>query len=140
MYEELDYLHDDDNYSTESNQGKIKNMITNNSYQRLFQIVRKTPNGKQKKIKIFVSGPIGFRIRNAITGEKSNSYLVGSSNEDLYFKVVNSTGELGQESQTLFYDSPEQFEKHMFTTVSQTIKEKWNEKYMAAKYKIYSKK
>jgi hypothetical protein len=139
MYEEIEYLHDDD-YSIESNIGKINQAMLNNSLEsRLFQIYVKNNHGKMKKIKIYVSGPIGFRIRNAVTGQKINEHLVGSSNEDLYFKVAFCTGELGQESQTLFYDTPEQYENHMFTTVSQPVKEMWNEKYMAAKYRTYKK-
>jgi hypothetical protein len=53
---------------------------------------------------------------------------VGSVNEHLFFKVGLATGELGNNGGALFFDSPEQYERHMKTTVSQDIKQKWVQK------------
>jgi len=60
---------------------------------------------------VYSSGCTGSQIRNAVTGEYT-PYIVGSSDEDMFFRVINSTGEMGQEPQTFFYISPEQYEHH----------------------------
>jgi hypothetical protein len=81
------------------------------------------------------------RIRNAITGmwyshdHPKCKYLVGSAQEELFFKASLCTGEdelyyrdNRKNSLLLFYDSPEQFERHQKITLSQPLKEKWHEK------------
>jgi len=85
-----------------------------------------------------------FRIRNAVTGlwyrddHPKCKYLVGSVQEDIFFKVRISTGEMEVFSRNnrtnamnplLFYDSPEQYERHQRMTLSQPLKEKWHEKH-----------
>jgi len=78
----------------------------------------------------------GARIRNALTGF-SEKHRVGSCNEDLYFKVTHATGEFdNRESLTLFYDSPEQYEKHWNMRLSQEDKEHWQSKYVAAQRRL----
>lgn len=77
---------------------------------------------------------VDTRIRNAVTGFRYRDehpklrYLVGSRQEDLFFKAVISNGENGNKPVFLFYDSPEQFEKHQRIILSQPIKEKWANK------------
>ena len=81
------------------------------------------------------------RIRNAITGvwyrddHPKCKYIVGSEQEDLFFKARICTGENEMSSKDnrknavlLFYDSPEQFEKHQRVVLNLDIKEKWHEK------------
>lgn len=74
------------------------------------------------------------RIRNAVTGIRYRDdnpkykYVVGSKQEDLFFKVRISTGETGQEPVLLFYDSPEQCEKHQKVVFNTDIKENWHNK------------
>jgi hypothetical protein len=76
------------------------------------------------------------RIRNAVTGNRYRDdhpklrYLVGSRQEDLFFKVIIANGENGNNPVFLFYDNPEQFEKHQRLVVSQQVKEKWLNKHM----------
>jgi hypothetical protein len=66
-------------------------------------------------------------IRNAVTGTKYN-IKVGSKDEALLFKVTNATGfNKRKEPLILYYDSPEQYEKHYFIHVSDEIKQKWLE-------------
>lgn len=72
----------------------------------------------------------GVAIRDAITGAKIPEHRVGSRNEDLYFKANFN---IGQEMCHMFYDSPEQFERHMHTNVDETTKQKWMEKCVAAR-------
>ena len=82
------------------------------------------------------SGQQGTKIRNAVTGQKY-PYLVGSLDEDLFFKVSEASGRNGRRSTLiLFYDSPEQYENHCFTTVDNDIKKKWNEKYLIARRRM----
>jgi hypothetical protein len=88
-------------------------------------------NGKivRTRIDCYTSGDVGSKIRNAETGQ-IYKYKVGSKDENLFFKVGLPTGELKTKngSSLLFYDSPEQFEKHLGNEVQQPVKEKWHEK------------
>ena len=72
----------------------------------------------------------GVPIRDAITGAKNTENRVGSHTEDVFFKTNWS---VGQEMHLMFFDSPEQFERHMRTTVSEATKQKWMEKCVAAR-------
>jgi hypothetical protein len=74
----------------------------------------------------------GVTIRNALTGIYQN-YKVGRREEDLFYKVVMATGEgrdgkLSQEPNQLFYDYPEQYERHWGASVSEETKSAWYEK------------
>jgi len=84
----------------------------------------------KKSVYYDLYGSLGFghKIRHAITGFKTN-HLVGSSDEDLYFVVSDARGLTGTQTQlTLYFDSPEQYEKHCYVTVPNTIKNSWSEK------------
>lgn len=88
---------------------------------------------KDAVIELYGSSQTGSRIRNAVTGQRY-PHLVGSSDEDLYFKVSDSTGREGRSYPlTLFYDSPEQYENHFFTTLEPHIKSLWQDKNFAAR-------
>ena len=98
-------------------------------------------DGKYRKnvtIENYGSGQQGARIRNAVTGEKySHSELVGSKFEDLYFKVIESTGRFNRRDPLiLFYDTPDQYENHHFVTVNNLVKEKWYEKCLATRNRL----
>ena len=83
---------------------------------------------KRITIENYGSGSHGHLIRNAVTGIKYN-IAVGSAGEDTLFKVRESTGRNGRrESLTLYYDSPEQFENHHFTTLPIEVKQKWHKR------------
>jgi len=87
-------------------------------------------NGQKKGIDVYsTSATPGHRIRDAITGHY-NTELVGSADEDLFFSVKYATGELGRDGRTLFFDNPEQYERHLRTTVPPEVKTAWVEKYM----------
>uniref|UniRef100_A0A6C0I8C4 Uncharacterized protein n=1 Tax=viral metagenome TaxID=1070528 RepID=A0A6C0I8C4_9ZZZZ len=80
---------------------------------------------KKAAVGIYGSGPIGTRIRNAVTGTRYN-YLVGSADEDFLYSVALCTGENGlKHSVSMFYDSPEQYENHMKTEVDADWKAQW---------------
>ena len=78
---------------------------------------------KHVVIEYYSSGPTGSNIRNAQTGVYTKD-IVGSKCEDLYFKVTIADGNL----LTLFYDSPEQYERHQHEKLSQETKEQWFKK------------
>ena len=78
---------------------------------------------KQITIEYYSCGPSGSNIRNAQTGVYTQD-IVGSKNEDLYFKVTVADGSL----LTLFYDSPEQYERHQREKLSQETKDLWFKK------------
>ena len=95
--------------------------------------VIKRQSGMKLKIEIYSTSFIpGTMIRDAITGHRHYQYRVGSWHEDLFFKVKEVTGQVGKEAYTLFYDSPEQFERHMNTTISIEDKKKWTDKFAIA--------
>ena len=59
----------------------------------------------------------GANIRDAITGRIEPGMFTGQHEENLYFKVKLSTGELppSAKSQTLFFGSTKEYEDHMHT-------------------------
>jgi len=78
-------------------------------------------------------------IRNAVTGN-IQPYRSCSGEENLYFKVIDATG-LGtttKYAKHLYYDSPEECEKHQNRKISIQTKKKWYEKYLKAKIKYES--
>jgi len=139
------YNNPDDLMDLESDDTSYQNKIVLQSSNKNFRTVNRRI-GKRKKIKLcyfttyFVPE---CKIVNAITGlryideDPKIKYVVGSVQEDLLFKVCISNGENKQEPVLLFYDSPEQFEKHQYITLDPSIKEKWLNKKM--RY-IYSKR
>jgi hypothetical protein len=80
---------------------------------------------KNMTIEYYSSGPINTTITHAITGTRERGNLVGSIYEDLFFKVCIATK---NQPITLFYYSPEEYEKHHYIQLSSDIKEKWLEK------------
>jgi hypothetical protein len=69
-------------------------------------------------------------IRNAISGERYKGYLVGTNDENLFFKVMNSSAEMkNKDPFVLFYDNPEQWERHNNQTCPITVKSKWDMKF-----------
>lgn len=83
---------------------------------------------KRILVENYGSGPAGSFIRNAATGLRYD-IRVGTIDEGILFKVTNSSGfNKRKEPLILYYDSPEEYEKHYFTHVSDDVKEKWLEK------------
>ena len=75
----------------------------------------------------------GAGIRDAIYGQYDFTMKVGSSDEDLFFKVINKSNGIDRlKEDHLYYDNPDQCERHMGITISQEAKERWTEKYQKA--------
>ncbi len=84
-------------------------------------------------IENYGSGSHGTLIRNAVTGARYN-IIVGSNEEDILFKVIEASGRNGRRDPLmLYYDSPEQYENHHFTTVSVNVKQKWYNRFLEAR-------
>jgi hypothetical protein len=81
---------------------------------------------KKVRVNLYGTGTTGTKIRNAVTGERYE-YKVGSKEQDLFYSVALCTGENGmKESLSLFYDSPEQYENHMFQKIDMMTKNNWH--------------
>ena len=83
----------------------------------------------ERIFEFYESNPIpGAKIRDAITGIRCDEDRVGSPRESLYFKVSycgnNGNGEM------LFFNSPEDYERHFKDTISTEIKAEWLDKKM----------
>jgi hypothetical protein len=83
---------------------------------------------KKTKIDVYTSGFIGNHIRDAETGEYFKE-IVGSLDEELYFKVSMSNGELKSknDSNTLFYTSPHHCMSHLNIDITPEIITKWEQ-------------
>ena len=79
---------------------------------------------KDKDIMVFPSSSQGSNIKNAETGEFTR-YIVGSMDEDLFYKVTIATGEFESGPLTLFYNSPTHYERHQGEVVSDDAKFRW---------------
>ena len=87
-----------------------------------------------EKVEIY-STPLltNSHIRNAVSGTFSR-HRIGSKYDDLYFKMMDVTGKGRTKDnylpRKLYYDDPEQCERHLGITISQEIKNNWIEKRM----------
>ena len=93
-------------------------------------------NGKKRIAVEFYTTNItpGSKIRNAITGVYQN-FLVGSRSEDLFYKVANVSDVCRNDQHVMFFDTPEQYERHFYTTVSQPCKEEWVNKFSKEQFR-----
>jgi hypothetical protein len=97
-------------------------------------VVYRQVNGRQAKVACYEThnSPNRF-IRDAVTGAFM-PYRVGSKDEDLFFSILVATGENGKrEPMLLFYDNPEQYERHFYTELPKQAKNAWLQKVMAAR-------
>jgi hypothetical protein len=105
-------------------------MLNDKSYHKM----RRTGGTSDEKVGVYSTCTMpGASIRDAITGASTPMCRVGSIYEDLYFKVCFATGEFGSEPKTMFFDCPEQYERHLNASVSQSIKDRWTSKFASAR-------
>ena len=75
----------------------------------------------------------GASIRNAVTGIREYNMKVGNWNAEAQFFKVRYLGDYSTNNpDILYYDSPEQFERHMHFNVNQQTKQKWQTQYAQA--------
>jgi len=110
------------------NSFRKRNKSKTDSYKLLDKGYRKVTRRYKRKtfeVELYItSNTPGMKIRDAITGSRYN-YLTGSIHEDQFFKIKYATGEVGNDSATLFFDSPEQYERHLKSEISASTKENW---------------
>ena len=124
---ETNYLDDNEN---DPNQIFEKTKRMDKSYNVIYRnTFRKNGKSYKKKYEIYTSSVKGNHIRDAETGEYLN-YIVGSNDEDLFFKVSLATGECKSANgfSTLFYMSPKHYENHLQMNVNPTLVADWEKK------------
>jgi hypothetical protein len=151
--EQTDYFVPVENMSVASDVSSVKRRrllmenykkmdIGYNKISRMIDVKKK--DGKitkeKKSIEIYTTGTTpGTAIRNAMTGVRHNGYRVGSSCEDVFYKVALATGECkSSDSCILFFDNPEQYERCMYTTLDQPSKDAWYVKFNAYQAREYA--
>lgn len=124
-----------ENASVTSMNKKVNNIL-GSDVKGFIELKRTNKNGQNKKIGCFTTGLQGSSIRDAITGVYNYKHKVGSFDQDLYFSVIIATGETSsREPIILYYESPEQYEKHFFLELDKQTKDKWAEKNLIARKK-----
>ena len=118
--------------TTESKKEKQANKATVYTVKRWMKTGNKY---KQKKINLFnTSTNINASIINAVSGYIYTSeypnikYKVGSAQEKDLFKVRFLTHENNIPGITLFYDNPEQYERHLNVVLDVVLKRTWHER------------
>jgi hypothetical protein len=129
--------YDDDDDSLNHRRRKSKKVLDELALlDKGFRVLNRTQNRKKNQIEVYSTNTNpGSTIRCPITGSYFVNSRVGKSDENLFFKVRIADGSSQENPITLFFDSPEQYERHMKTTVSQKTKETWNEKTMIERTK-----
>jgi hypothetical protein len=143
----MDYSVDSETIHTDTSFYNKINLQTINNNKNFILVTRKIDRRKKTEIGYFATYDTpNSKIVNAITGlryrdeDPKLKILVGSIHEDMLFKVRISNGENKNNPVLLFYDSPEQFEKHQYTLINQKTKETWLNKRMQYLYSIRIKK
>ena len=117
--------YDDSNQNQQSALKKVQSL--NRGYHKLMRNILVNNRTKKIELGVYGSGSQESPIRNAETGEYYK-YKVGTMDEDLFFKNMVSIGEIPSGPLTLFYDSPEQYERHQGITLDNLIKKRWENK------------
>jgi hypothetical protein len=132
MYQE-DYFNSDENdFESENNVETMleKEKMKDKGYNVIYR-KSKRPNGRtySKKIKIYTSSGTGNFIRDVETG-KYFPNIVGSKDEDLFFKVILATGERQSANgfSTLFFISPQHYADYLQCEVDPIIAYNWEKK------------
>jgi len=103
----------------------------------VYKLTQKTQNRQWVELKLYsTSTNPGSMIRNARSGLKTGGeFRVGTVAEDLFFKVIVATGQWGQSPIFLFYNTPDEYERHFHGIVDKInpkIKTAWEEKQIHA--------
>lgn len=121
-----------DNFSSSENDSEYnvvesslkKTRELNKGYHKIVRTVKINDKSKTIILGVYGSASQGSQIRNAETGEYYK-YIVGSLDEDLFFKNMICTGEIPGGPLTLFYNSPEHYERHQHVEFDDTLKRDW---------------
>lgn len=97
-----------------------------NGYYKLSRSVKVNNKLKRANIELYASSSQNnSSIRDAITGHYTK-YKVGKKiDENLFFKISISTGEISKNNRMFFFHSPSEYEGHFNVTLSEDIKTNW---------------
>lgn len=121
-----------------SDKKKRRKIMEKYKQQTTGYVLLKDAKKKKNRIEGYYSSNVpGAPIRNCVSGYCETDYMgktkfsVGSTWEDLFFKVIDTTSKEG--GLTFFYDSPEQYERHMALKLNDNVIKKWYMKHENAK-------
>lgn len=131
-----------DTYSVVSNnkrQKKSFELLKN--MDKGYHKIKRERDGKAIQVDLYTTGYTpGTTIRDAVTGSYYRGLNVGSRDEDQFFKVKIIDKDMGKEPGNLFFFTPDEFERHYKTTLKQTLKDKWEERFRAYQKKYGKEK
>jgi len=132
MYQDDYFNHDENDYESDHNVENLleKEKFKDRGYNVIYRkAVRRDGKSYSKKIKIFTSSGTGNCIRDAETGEYFSN-MVGSKDEDLFFKIILATGERQSANgySTLFFISPQHYANYLQCEIDQTIVSNWEKR------------
>ena len=129
----MDYSKKDDRFLpiAENEEYETENVVKDINPRK--HVLRRKINRVKMFITVYETNFSNAFAMNAVT---NIPYKVkfGSKEEDSLFSVIIATGETGQTPLVLFYDSPEQYERHFFVELSAQTKQRWYKK--TTKYRI----
>jgi hypothetical protein len=102
-----------------------------------YYVINREIAGKQKTVEIFSTPTTpGSTIRDAITGGVFLQSKVGSAHENLFYKVRMTTipPKTPGDVITLFFDNPEQCERHLGCTIHSDVKSMWQTRFYNTKH------
>jgi len=131
----MDYSKNDDRFLPipENEEHEIENVVKDINPRK--HVLKRKIDGVKVFITVFETNSSNAYAMNAITNAPYNVKF-GSRDEDSLFSVIISTGETGQTPLILFYDSPEQYERHFSVKLSPQTKQRWHKK--TTKHRIHS--
>ena len=133
MYQDDYYNFEDQNdYDSEHDVEKMleKEKAKDKGYNVIYRkALRRDGRTYNKKIKVYTSGGTGTRIRDVETGQYSSN-MVGSRDEDLFFKVILATSECQSSNgfSTLFFISPQHYANYLQCEVDPEVVRNWEKK------------
>ena len=110
-------------------------------YNKIYRYLLKNVDGNQiqKRVSIELYSTVltpGKKIRSALGGSYHTNFCVGRTDEYIFFKACLATGECTSESNTFFFDSPEQYESVFQVKLPKELKEDWHDRFeMERKYR-----
>lgn len=103
---------------------KYKFFLSNNKQAGLLEMDKKVPYYKVESYSTILN--CNARIRHAITGFMTHD-RAGSKDELKYFSVMDTLS-TSKEPRKLYYNSPEEYERHFKVNVNQSVKNDWYER------------
>jgi hypothetical protein len=125
----------DDNSSVSTYKKKQRKMLNQlNSLDKDHRVITIEVNYKKTDIEVYATNDYpGTVIKDAITGARCPPYKVGSLDEHLFFKAKLALNGMKANSDVFFFNSPEDYERLLNTVVTLDIKEKWTNRFVAAR-------